>query len=682
MIYKRGDILQRESSVWISQDFLLSNTDLDNSYLRVAKCRASKTGIGAWCNTVIDGRCYFSFDAIGNKVRIQLPDVESLLQYVSEENESTPLAFVSHALLIGYKSFLYIYGDCNQETRTALAQAAAVIHEAKQYCDRHAIPFNKSAFFERLAKELETNETKYLPKSWRNLRDKIREYAEGKPIKELVYPKNIENKSAALFANNDLIKGWVVELAGTQKNYSGGYIFRKIRLMCEQHSIEKYPSLRWVTDYLSDSNIKFLVQKRYGECSRFNAHYRGYTPLKSALYAGDCWQIDGTRVNITSHGIPVTDKEGRRRIIQKFLYIVTVRDVMSGLPIGWTYCHEESADVVIDALATAVRNAGYLPYEIVYDRFPGSNTDDWAWVETGLANKGVLMTKTSNASGKANIERWFGTLQDVFMSESDYYYGEGVKSTRRYAHRAKEYVSQMQQFAIKQGFNFDDACRETDRIINAYCNTKLNSYSRKYKNIDNSPLQLHTESDKPNTNKIADNEFCYLFGLRKGVSIRNYLIQTEIEGAKHFYGVDDCDIAENYTSIKLLNFFDYEDLSKVHLYDGDRYLGTFNEVPQAQRYGKERDMCGVGITKAIAVKMEGHRRAKLQEIEGLKERALQELETTNDTTSVEVVVDVDETTLLCHGRTSKHNYESAESAFLLSEWTDEEELQIETLNQY
>jgi hypothetical protein len=389
--------------------------------------------------------------------------------------------------------------------------------------------------------------------------------------------------------------------------------------------------------------------------------------------------IDGTRVNIVDHHATWTDKEGKRRSGQKFLYIVCVRDVMSGLPLGWEYCYEESAQAIIGAVAMAVRNAGYLPYELIYDRFPGHNTDDWAWIECDLRRRGVIMTVTHKAEGKANMERWFGSLQSVFMSESDLYYGEGVKSSRRYAHRSKEYVSQMRQWAQKNNFDFDAAIRETNNILEKHNNRPYKDYSRKFKNIDKTPQQLHDESDKPNVYPVADHEFCYLFGLKKSVSIRNYMIQTEIESAVYYYGIDDCAVTEQYTGVKLLNCFDHEDLSRVHLYDGMNYLGTFNATTPAQRFGPDKDMRAVGKMKKITADNDSRRLAKLQEIESRKrmaEATFQAVDEENELTS--------EVGMLQGGRIKKHVYEAAETSYLWEYWEAEEEatLLVNVRNQY
>lgn len=667
MNFISGDIINYNTGLWLTQECLQHNTNVDDAYLRVAKVRSKKNIAekAAWKHEVLEGKCYFLYSNLPSNYKHQLPDIDTLQKYaIRPANDIEDL--VRSALMNGYKIFLSAYASYPLKKSQLLAQSASIIHEAKNYIEIKDISYSKSQFFESLGNEIEIHGLKYLPKKWRYLRDKIKSYADGKPINELVCPKNEGNTHTAKFSTNDIIKGWLIDLAGSQHNYTSAFIFRKIRLLCQQTGNIHHPSIRWVSDYMAKPETQYLINQRYGNGSRFNHKYRSYTPTQTALYAGDCWQIDGTRVNIIDHHGKWIDKNGKKKTGQKFLYIIAVRDVMSGMPLGWEYCYEESAQAIINALAMAVSNTGYLPYEFIYDRFPGHNSDEWAWIENNLRRMGTRMTVTHKADLKGNIERWFGTLQSVFMSESDLYYGEGVKSTRKSAHRSKEYVTAMRQRALKNNFNFDDAIRETDNIINAYINTPYKDYSRKFVKINETPAQLHDESEKPNTYTVLEHDFCYLFGIRKHVSIRNYMIQTQIENATYYYGIDECDLVEKYTGIKLLNCFDFEDLSKVHLFDGETYLGTYNEVTPAQRFGPEKNLKSVGITKKIADNNTEKRHSKLTEIANKKEVALQEYQDETQAITSEVG-------MLQGGQVKKHIYEQAETAFLREEWNTEDE---------
>ncbi len=650
-----SDILRYNNDLWLSQDYILNNADIDYNYLRVAKSRANRGG-QSWKHQNILNRCYFAYTALPKTTTVKLPD-PGILSANAVEVQNDVANIVSRAIYSTFKLFLK---DMNEQQ----AKSAALIHEASIYIQNTGISFSKSAFFETLSNEIELQGLKYLPTTWRNLRDKIKLYYDGNAITQVVKVKNQGNKNSSIFTENERLQSWLIDLGESGKNFSAATIYRKISLICDQHDV-KSPSQRWVSEWLSNPKTQFLINQRHGSGSRFNQRYRIYTPTASALYAGDCWEIDGTRVNIIDHKVTAY-KDGKRKTTNEFLYIVAVRDVMSGHILGWEYCYEESADVIINALAMAARNAGYLPYEFRYDKFPGHNTQEWMWLENELRKQGVVMTQTTKAEGKAHIERWWGTLQNVFMVESDLYYGEGIRSTRRYAHRSKEYVQKVRQMAHKKGYNFDDASRETDKILGAWVSTPYSNWSRKYGRIKKSPLELHNECTHPNTIEMSYARFCYLFGLRKQVSIRNYMITTDIEGATFYYGIDDIEVAEKYTGVKIWNCFDYENLDHVHLFDGDRYLGTYSKITPAQQYGPNKDMRAVGKMKSIGEKMNKARAEKLANARYID---------TDDTPA-------DEMGVILTGKSKKHDYERAESRFIQNEWEENEEVTINIRNHY
>ena len=80
------------------------------------------------------------------------------------------------------------------------------------------------------------------------------------------------------------------------QNYSNDYIIRKITEMCELTG-KKIPSRRWFGQNVFElPATKFLTSKRFGS-SRKSHIFKSYIPRQNALYAGDCWEMDATRVN-------------------------------------------------------------------------------------------------------------------------------------------------------------------------------------------------------------------------------------------------------------------------------------------------------------------------------------------------------------------------------------------------
>ena len=123
------------------------------------------------------------------------------------------------------------------------------------------------------------------------------------------------------------------------------------------------------------------------------------------------------------------------------------------------------------------------------------------------------------------------------------------------------------------------------------------------------------------------------------------------------YGIDDVEVVERYTGVKLWNCFDYENLDHVHLFDGDTYLGTFAEVGAAQQYGPNKDMRTVGKMKAIHEKMSKARTEKLSEA----------LQHNLDTLADEVGV-------LLAGKAKKHDYERAETKMIQTFWDEGDDI--------
>jgi len=232
----------------------------------VAKVRANQGG-HSWKHAEMNERCYFSYSTLPRNAANKLNPPAMLLAYATEYHDDIT-NIVTAAVFSRFKMFQNMPAD--------VAKSAAVIHEAHAYCETNGINYSKSPFFEKLATEVELQGLKYLPKSWRNLRDKVRDYSTGTPIKELVSVKNEGNHNHQMFANNDLIKGWLTEMADEQKNYSYAFMFRKIRMICTQEGITNIPSPRWVSDFASSTEMKFLTQQRYGANTRFNQNFRTY----------------------------------------------------------------------------------------------------------------------------------------------------------------------------------------------------------------------------------------------------------------------------------------------------------------------------------------------------------------------------------------------------------------------
>lgn len=683
MQIRKGDILIRKekglNAVWLSEAILLQYCEgLSEGFMRtkarfmyrqsVSPCFRDKAILPdtgkAWRYGRIDGQFYYAYANVPDKApthyKTQLPSKEELIALERDTVKETSFtdleSLINAGLKDNYISYLPAYSNCTDIQKNNLAKAASFVEASVLYIGNTGYDTSKNDLFRQLSDIIEKLDLKYLPANYRRLKETIMKVVEGSSIAETIKLPRAGNANASVFCNDNQLIGMIYQLASMQQNYADAFIIRKIQDVCELIGKEA-PSDRWIGGKLESHNLRFLTAKnRFGDKGRGGVLYTGYVPVEGALFAGDCWQIDGTRFNIIDH----KTSEGKNA----FLYIVVVRDVHSGDALGWHFSYTENHVAVLNALRMAVKETGYVPYEIVCDRFPGHNTEQMKNFFEELTQRGVKISVTHKATGKAQQERWFGTLQTVFMQESDYYYGEGIKSRRRFSHRSVEYVAAMRKQAKADGWDFDAASNHANEIVERYRNTKYSYYSRKHKNVHRTPAELHTESEKPNVMYLNEAEMTYLFGLKKTIALKNQgLIKTEILNTEYFFQTTDYSIVSKYN--KVIMCYDLEDLSHVHLYAPGKkalslYLGIADHLKRAQVFGPDAKYNDLGKQESI--------------IKNIQEQREQELNTLKQAAGFDV-------NLLLAGHASKGDYEQAESNYLRNEW-DDDTVSINVRKQY
>jgi hypothetical protein len=559
-----------------------------------------------WRFAKLENGFYYDYNYIPQRIKDLLGDIYELIERLNQ--------FSYKSFIEGYKAkvdeikHLYSGHYYNKYSSNAdeLCKAATYVEylliELKKV-DKWA----EDIIFEWFLKGVFDLKMKGLPTSSSKLSVWISMINNGSAIVELVKPRGVGNKNALKY-NDTEIKEWLVNLR-TVNNYTDSYIARKIQEECEKAE-KKCPSMGWLTSYLQSRPIQFITsQARYGSDSRFALKERAYIPLATALHAGDCWEVDGTRVNMLPHS-KETDKK------MHFLYKVVVRDVHSGAALGYDFDTKEDRWVVTNALKAAVEKAGYLPYEIRFDRFPGHNTEEVKQLFAEIEVHGVKVTIVHTAQGKARLERWFNTLQMVFMQDHKYYYGEGIRSRNNFAHRSKEYLQKMRKDAKSNGWDFDKACDAQGNIIEAFNNTLLCKYSRKYSHIEKSPQQLHEDSEKPHAIQVGANTTTYLFGFKKVLKIQNAgLVKHEIQHVTFNYRITDYNVIANNTEVLIC--YTLDDLTKVELYEVNdrplkRHLCTAHEIQNIQLYGPDAEYGKLNKQKAIIAEIEAQRASHLK----------------------------------------------------------------------
>lgn len=619
--------LRGVKTYWVSEEYLLSKcTELSEDYLRTkARYRYAKTvpvtqhadimpdSGQSWRFAKINNTWYYDYDRIPDTepsyYRSQLPAKEEMFkpEHNYESQAITSLyKKIKTAVESGYKGFMSDYAGHSQ--LVTLARSAAVLDVVVKHIEDEMINIKSCAFWKELSSLITHFDLGYLPKNYRRIQDKTTRVLQGEHITEVVSVPRANNHNALKYEDPELIS-WIIQMRGMGSNYTNSFIIRKIALLCAM-SGKPTPSTSWFNNYLATNEVKWITALgRYGNRSKHGYLYKGYVPLKNALFAGDCWQADGTRVNF----VPYKNPEGE----EKSLYMICIRDVHSGDVLGVHFDTKENRWGYINALKMAVNNTGYLPYELVVDRFPGHNTEEWKWIESKIESFGTKISKSHTATGKAKLERWFGTLQLVFMQSSKYYYGEGVQSRRSYAHRSAEYLARAKKEANAEGWDFESAWQEAMDIIEAYRSTPLNTYSKKFAAIEHSPKELHIQSQKPHTHSVDILTQVNLFGLEKEVQIKaNGLITTEIMNVPYIYVIDDLEVIAKHRDV-MLNY-DLDDLGKVYIYSRDRqtFLCEATEQRAILLHGPNADYKGLAKVKQRMAKVEKYRQEKTDKLVG------------------------------------------------------------------
>lgn len=619
------DILIRQSnateSIWLSERLIIEVCEVSNGQIRkersiykktvrpcdLAKAKDFMPDSGkSWRWGKQYGQFYYCLNNIPNKApknyRNMFGDSEALKDAFktackSKEDTSLEIRFKKHLNRVSaqYSEF---YNDVNDIQRAALSKACAVLDFILDEKDDY--PGTSNKIYKDISVILSDLDLQYIPHNYLKLKEKI-DLLEttDQSIVDIIRLPRLGNSNAEIY-NDPEVFSWVMQLFSDDSTFSQEHIIRKVTHMCEL-TLKKAPSRRWYGQTIFEqAKTQFLTGlKRYGANSRKSYIHRSYIPMQNALYAGDCWEMDATRVNMIAHKA----EDGSERYIN----VVAVRDVHSGDVLGYSFDYSENHIVYLEAMKMAVQNAGYLPYEWVTDRFPGHNTPQMMDLFERLESLGVKMTISTKANDKAKIERWFRTLQSVFYMDSKFFYGEGIQSRAKYAHRSAEYLKRIKKEAKNQGWDLQQNIDEASTHIEKYRNTNFSAYSRRHSNVHQSPAQLHDYSEKPHVVFVSEATTSMLFGLRKPITLKNNgQINTEIVGVDFHYMISPAyyDIIKNYHGKQVVMTYDINDLSVTYLWEKNGNLlkslceAELFEKPIAK--GPNKDMSAIGKAKERA----------------------------------------------------------------------------------
>jgi len=522
-------------------------------------------------------------------------------QRAKQSVASTLLERLLNACETGYKKYQSEFPAREGKQLKSLSRAAAILVETAQWYKRNEISFSDYEAVKEVAKWVkdvkdEYFEFKYIPTYHLNLMEKLRAYAvEGKSINEVIVVPREGNNNRSFHKEEKWWKELAIFYRMDDRNFTQAQIFRKI----------KKNAIRAQKGYPSESILRQFIGKN--EHLTVDAHsdlnnkrlqrHRTSMPMLKAMFSDDCWEMDGTQVQIVGHATGARTKDGKKEV--KHLYVVGVRDVYSGAYLGWWYGYSESEHAYRSALKMAVDVTGRLPYELRYDQFPGSTSAGWKMMagtkdDIGLLQKyGVKITKTSKSTGKAHAERGFYTLQQVFEAEKDGYIGHGIKSSLSHARPTESYILRTQKSLLNNGWNYEQAALSHLSVMTEYNHTPLSEYSRKHQNLTQSPWYLYENGLDECGKAIGALEISDLFWNARKEGIRNGKIEfTERGNTRRYYlGVNEFDLLEyQREGVTLTIRHDAYDFSEIMVFDNSgNFLAKLSESEGLQTYGKNAD---------------------------------------------------------------------------------------------
>lgn len=490
-----------------------------------------------------------------------------------------------------------------ERKQTTLARACALVRALLPYAaQRDSAPFRlASAWLEQHTTAHDATPLRhhllfyqYLPQNPVALKRKVQAVADevgaltgaefDRALAGLIQPPRSGEKATYKGAiQQDLeIRGHFFRLLTSGRGLPQAFCIRAVRQWC-QLTGRPVPSESWFRSQQSDHHKEFLTARhRY---SRGNPYRQGYEyrVLQSRpVLAGEVWSIDGTRLNLEAF-LKNKDKvsDGRQH-----LYLVAVHDAASGAFVGYHFDTTEDHFGVYAAFKMAVELNGYLPHELRMDQ---SSAYSHPLVENLLDHFracGVTVTISSAPQAKA-IERAFDTLQTVMLAGSRLYYGQGIRSTRPFAHATDAYLTKVRKWIARERLGFEELWLEAVTLLERYNHTPLCEWSKAHAGVALSPADLHAQSRdeaaNPCVRRLDPTQVVEVLWLGRTYDVRQGdLLTIQVHKREYHYELP-YEVASQYAQVHVrLDLFE-PDAKSVLLFDPRNPEVLLGEATRTER---------------------------------------------------------------------------------------------------
>lgn len=393
------------------------------------------------------------------------------------------------------------------------------------------------------------------------------------------YPKSFDNL--------------IFNLLKDPKRYNYTFIYNRLREYCEKEGV-KTPSLRWVQLKCNELS-NYAIESRQGKSKSMDI--LPYARLEQAQNPNTQWQIDGFTLPYYCEGF-------------KRLTLIAVLDSYSRAYVGYSIAESENTESILEALADALDNTGYIPAEIVFDNHSFHKTQEAGKIVEDLAKLGCHVTVSENPRQKSLIERSFNTLNEQYLKQFAGYIGQGIKSRLEYGRPAPEYTDQFQRAG--KWLTKDQIRLNAAQAIFEYNNTpKLSGEKR-----DLPRMEAYKSGQNRYGIKCDTVTRSTLFVRKVAYKVRNGQIAIVRGGKRHEYMFNSEEFLK-YNGKTV--FVCYSDFSEIYVFDQDmNFVCTLKEKASAfaalaDRKGTEPD--GMHVVTGIKKGIRNRVKAKEMELE-------------------------------------------------------------------
>jgi transposase InsO family protein len=578
-------------------------------------------------------RCLVDYDSIPPRSRALLPDKSWLLEQYklahslaarqqAQQQYAGLQGQVHHALESGYIDYMPDYWDALQgpypkHMATQLARAAATLQVGVELSYRRGwttqLPHYAELVGEARLKYLNSGSPAYL-------RQKIKAAIQAgeRGVVAVIQPKNLGNTARLKYS---IWHQHMAEVLYAQpRQYTYAQIHGMLNARAAQLGMEAV-GWEWLKHYLARPEVQNRnLLPRMGK-----AHYRNvlrpHTKRLEAVYAGDCWVMDGTRSAFAYR------KAGGAT---GYLDLFVVLDAHSLMVVGWAAHDNEDALLVEAAIRRAIKATGHLPYEVLSDNSSAVKSELVRTLFDGFTRMGgqfrQRFAKVGNARDKV-VERWFSTFDNTVCRAFGNWTGEGIKSKRDNARQAPEaYEAVKPHLPTRQ-----EMLAELAYAIELY-NTQIPHESRKGAALGLSPAQRYAQSEKPHVTAVDTLLAAHLLWSRRTATVRSSMVKLTLRHVEHFFRIRDVEAVDALNGTQVEVRYDADDLTEVAIFQrppsgssasgGERaqFICMAQAAKRVQGYAAtqtEEDLRQAAADAAQADKMERLREQLRQERDAL-----------------------------------------------------------------